>query len=1143
MERSRQFTAAAAVCIILLSIYSPSSGKIIYVDDDANAPGDGSSWRTAYKYLQDALADAKAAEKPVEIRVAQGVYRPDRSAEQPEGTRDRWATFRLLDRVTTRGGFAGVGAPDPNARDVGLYPSILSGDLAGNDIPLVNPLDAQGEPTRADNCHHVVTWDEHYTKLIGLTTTLDGFVITGGYAFRYKASGAVPDETTPPEHRGAGLYVFGPREQTTAMAVRDCTFTDNYAEATGGAVYCYYMGELTFRGCVFSRNGTHQRAAALCGTYSKVQLDNCQFKYNQVEGACGAVYVGLCDTTFTNCVLEENTAGSVGGLMVGQGAVRLSRCDLIRNRAEFGSAGAVLVDSGTHAQFSDCRFVSNMAPGRGGAVMTWSGATTTLTNCWFGGNTGGTGGAIWKHFGELHVFNCTAIGNTAPQGSFLFDFTERGDGTYPPGFTEISNSIISDSGSPIWNNHGAITVAYTDLASGWASVHDPDQMTTQGPGNIEVDPCFAYPGYWDPNGTPEDPNDDFFVEGDYHLRSQAGRWDPVTETWVKDDVTSSCVDAGDPNSPIGQEPFPNGGRVNMGAYGGTAEASMSYLAEAKVIYVDDDAPAPGDGSSWQTAYKYLQDALADAQTADKPVEIRVAQGIYKPDRSAAHPQGTGEQSKEWYFRVTDDMSLIGGYAGLSGLDPNARDIKVYDTVLSGDLLGNDAPATDPATLMKDPTRSDNMRVMWVSTNGGHVWLDGCTITGGSGGALVAAGPVGYTDRDVNVTVSNCTFRGNRGLWTDTPVAGAVHTIWRGLRLVRCVFEGNAGPMGGAVLASHAILDSCQFIGNYASDGGAAYLEHGALTNCEFIENRAVNGGAVYLDASSSDTATMVGCIFRGNLALGGSGGAIVCYADLDLVDCLFTANEAFDSGGACFQADSTVILANCVLVGNRAGQDGGAWEAGWQAHLKAVNCTLPDNRSPAGSFLMVRHYEQASSTSIIIWNCILPEGSDSIRSTDVPVRLAYTCVGRGGRSLDATDNCLIWGPGNIEADPCFADPGYWDPNGTPEDPNDDFFVEGDYHLKSQAGRWDPAAGSWVVDDVTSPCIDAGDPNSPIGDEPFPNGGRVNMGAYGGTAEASMSYFDGPVCTTIIAGDINGDGRVDAKDLAILARHRLQAQGQ
>jgi hypothetical protein len=48
-------------------------------------------------------------------------------------------------------------------------------------------------------------------------------------------------------------------------------------------------------------------------------------------------------------------------------------------------------------------------------------------------------------------------------------------------------------------------------------------------------------------------------------------------------------------------------------------------------------------------------------------------------------------------------------------------------------------------------------------------------------------------------------------------------------------------------------------------------------------------------------------------------------------------------------------------------------------------------------------------------------------------------------------------------------------------------------------------GRWVSDDVTSPAIDAGDPVSPVGHEPSPNGERINMGAYGGTTEASRSH--------------------------------------
>lgn len=60
--------------------------------------------------------------------------------------------------------------------------------------------------------------------------------------------------------------------------------------------------------------------------------------------------------------------------------------------------------------------------------------------------------------------------------------------------------------------------------------------------------------------------------------------------------------------------------------------------------------------------------------------------------------------------------------------------------------------------------------------------------------------------------------------------------------------------------------------------------------------------------------------------------------------------------------------------------------------------------------------------------------------------------------------------------------------------------------------------------------------SPIGQEPFPNGGVINMGAYGGTARAGKSYFGQTPCDSIIAGDLNGDCKVDHTDLAIMALH-------
>jgi hypothetical protein len=126
------------------------------------------------------------------------------------------------------------------------------------------------------------------------------------------------------------------------------------------------------------------------------------------------------------------------------------------------------------------------------------------------------------------------------------------------------------------------------------------------------------------------------------------------------------------------------------------------------------------------------------------------------------------------------------------------------------------------------------------------------------------------------------------------------------------------------------------------------------------------------------------------------------------------------------------------------------------------------------------------------------------------------------------------GVGNISTNPQFVDPGHWQ-----DDPPTGTWVGGNYHLKSQAGRWDVNEGRWTKDKVTSLCIDAGDPSSPIGYEPFPNGGIINMGAYGGTIEASKSYFGKPPCETIIAGDINGDCKVDFKDFALMAFHWLE----
>jgi hypothetical protein len=96
----------------------------------------------------------------------------------------------------------------------------------------------------------------------------------------------------------------------------------------------------------------------------------------------------------------------------------------------------------------------------------------------------------------------------------------------------------------------------------------------------------------------------------------------------------------------------------------------------------------------------------------------------------------------------------------------------------------------------------------------------------------------------------------------------------------------------------------------------------------------------------------------------------------------------------------------------------------------------------------------------------------------------------GCRARYSRINDTNTGQGNIDSDPIFVDP-----------------ENGDYHLRSNRGRYWPEHDVWVLDEVTSPCIDSGDPNDKPLNEPVPNGNRINMGAYGGTLQASLSPYE------------------------------------
>jgi len=270
---------------------------IIYVDDDAAGANEGSSWADAYNYLQDALAAAYSGD---EIYVAQGIYKPDQGAGITPG--DREATFQLIKGVTLKGGYAGFGEPDPNARDIDACKTILTGDLNGNDVDVNEPADLLDEPTRRDNTYHVVTGSS-----TDPTAILSGFTITAGNAnirgfFQNKGD-------------GGGIY----NENGSPMLI-SCTLTSNSAYYSGAGMYNTHSNPVVTN-CTFSRNSR----GAIFNSHSSPTVSNCTFIWNswsalyayggnptvrncRFSGHKTAIFFDCCNESLavTNCTLTGN---------------------------------------------------------------------------------------------------------------------------------------------------------------------------------------------------------------------------------------------------------------------------------------------------------------------------------------------------------------------------------------------------------------------------------------------------------------------------------------------------------------------------------------------------------------------------------------------------------------------------------------------------------------------------------------------------------------------------------------------------------------------------------------------------------------------------------------------------------------------
>ena len=97
------------------------------------------------------------------------------------------------------------------------------------------------------------------------------------------------------------------------------------------------------------------------------------------------------------------------------------------------------------------------------------------------------------------------------------------------------------------------------------------------------------------------------------------------------------------------------------------------IPDPSIRCVDVDAVGFNNGLGWANAFNCLQDALA---VEGEIKEIRVAQGVYKPDQGI----WVTPHDRTATFRIRSGLSIKGGYAGFCNEDPDSRDFEMFETV-------------------------------------------------------------------------------------------------------------------------------------------------------------------------------------------------------------------------------------------------------------------------------------------------------------------------------------------------------------------------------------------------------------------------------------------------------------------------------
>ncbi|MCK5050531.1 MAG: PKD domain-containing protein [Candidatus Cloacimonetes bacterium] len=760
------------------------------------------------------------------------------------------------------------------------------------------------------------------------------------------------------------------------------------------------------------------------------------------------------------------------------------------------SGGSVVIfESGEDSTAVLCGFtITNGSAVYGGGIFC-DGSSPNLENVTITNNstsgTYGFGGGIYCFSSSPSLENVTITGNSA---------TSYGGGIYCDDSSPVLiNSILwNDSPQEIYIQSGSVTTTYSDIQGGWA-----------GTGNIDSDPLFVDPGI-----------------GDYNLQS-----------------TSPCIDAGDPTSPLD----PDGTIADMGAYyydqilnpippiaDFTVDISNGYFP-LTVNFTDLSTQGTGVIDEW-----YWEFGDGNNSSLQNPANEYLLPGIYTVSLTVTDViDSTDTETKVDYITVYSPA-----YSG-----------PVWHISTTGsDITGNGSTQYPFATIQHGINTSSNTDTVLVQPG---TYVENINYNG----KLIAVGSLFLTTQDttyISSTIIDGNSNGSVIIYNNGEDSTAVlcgfaiidgSTAFNGggifcygyssPSLQNIAITGNsASSKGGGIyceLGSSPSLQNVTISGNSATDsGGGIYCELGSspsLQNVTISGNSAsIDGGGIYFRAYSSPSLENV--TITGNTATD-SGGGIYCdlSSNPSLVNVTIAGNTASDYGGGIICEESSPSLENVTITDNYANNGGGifCWEnsspslenvaisdnfaslngggilcSGSSSNPSLVNVTITGNTASYGGGIWYLYSSPSLENVTITGNTATSDGGgiyfygsslsliNSILWNDSPQEIYI-----GSGSVTATYSDIeggFTGTGNIDSDPLFVDPGI-----------------GDYHLQSN-----------------SPCIDAGDPASPLD----PDGTIADMGAYyfhqvgiPPTAEFTSDIIQGYSPLTINFTDLSNHGSV------------------